>query len=161
MRQREIERKQRVGSAKRRLEQLEEKISGSRVTKIVDKKLVTSLAYGKAVIKEMSKLSREISINTKFAEPLRKKTTKSLPSTIAKEITHEKLYTDTMLAGRWHCSTSRLQYWRSHQQGLPYLKIHGRILYRIEDILDYERVSIVHPQDSLQKKIIIKGTSFI
>jgi hypothetical protein len=51
-----------------------------------------------------------------------------------------------MLAARWHCSTSRLQYWRSTDQGLPYLKMLGRVLYRIEDIQAYEQQSMVFPQ---------------
>jgi len=51
-----------------------------------------------------------------------------------------------MLAARWHCSTSRLQYWRSNDQGLPYLKMLGRVLYRIEDIQAYEQQSMVFPQ---------------
>lgn len=52
---------------------------------------------------------------------------------------YPNLLTEQMLATRWHCSSSRLQYWRSHGKGLPYLKFGGRVLYRIEDVLAFEK----------------------
>lgn len=52
---------------------------------------------------------------------------------------YPNLLTEQMLAARWHCSSSRLQYWRSHGKGLPYLKLGGRVLYRIEDVFEFER----------------------
>ena len=78
---------------------------------------------------------------TKPRKPKKPKAT-PMPATPAETA----LYTDEKLATRWHCSTSRLQYWRSNGQGLPYLKIHGRVLYRIEDIKAYEQQSLIAPQ---------------
>jgi hypothetical protein len=52
---------------------------------------------------------------------------------------YPNLLTEQMLAARWHCSSSRLQNWRSHQKGPPYLKFGGRVLYRVDDVLEYEK----------------------
>lgn len=54
-----------------------------------------------------------------------------------------ELLTEQMLALRWHCSTSRLQRWRADQKGPAYLKIGGKVLYRLEDLRDYEKAHIV------------------
>ena len=54
-----------------------------------------------------------------------------------------ELLTEQMLALRWHCSTSRLQRWRADQKGPAYLKIGGKVLYRLEDLRDYEMAHIV------------------
>lgn len=53
------------------------------------------------------------------------------------------LLTEQMLAGRWHCSTSRLQRWRAANTGPNYLKIGGKVLYRREDISAYEDAHVV------------------
>lgn len=52
-----------------------------------------------------------------------------------------ELLTEQMLALRWHCSTSRLQRWRADQKGPTYLKIGGKVLYRLEDLRQYEKAS--------------------
>ena len=62
-----------------------------------------------------------------------------VPDTAAAILRYPNLLTEQMLAARWHCSSSRLQYWRSHGKGLPYLKFGGRVLYRIEDVLAFEK----------------------
>jgi hypothetical protein len=54
-----------------------------------------------------------------------------------------ELLTEQMLALRWHCSTSRLQRWRANQKGPTYLKIGGKVLYRLEDLRQYEKAHIV------------------
>jgi hypothetical protein len=54
-----------------------------------------------------------------------------------------ELLTEQMLALRWHCSTSRLQRWRADQKGPTYLKIGGKVLYRLEDLRQYEKAHIV------------------
>jgi hypothetical protein len=54
-----------------------------------------------------------------------------------------ELLTEQMLALRWHCSTSRLQRWRADRKGPAYLKIGGKVLYRLEDLRDYEKKHIV------------------
>ena len=42
------------------------------------------------------------------------------------------------LAERWNCSESRLERWRCEGIGPVFLKIHGCVLYRMEDIEAYE-----------------------
>lgn len=56
------------------------------------------------------------------------------------------LLTEEMLAARWHCSSSRLQYWRSHGIGIAYAKIIGRVLYRLEDVIEFEKNSLIRPK---------------
>lgn len=42
------------------------------------------------------------------------------------------------LAERWHLSEASLERWRSAGIGPVYLKLQGRVLYRLEDIEAYE-----------------------
>ena len=42
------------------------------------------------------------------------------------------------LAERWCLSEATLERWRSCGIGPPYLKLQGRVLYRQQDIEDYE-----------------------
>ncbi|MFM8665544.1 MAG: hypothetical protein ACKOE3_05180 [Betaproteobacteria bacterium] len=53
------------------------------------------------------------------------------------------LLTETMLTDRWVCSVARLQRWRTVGEGPPYLKIVGKVLYRLKDIEAYEEASLV------------------
>jgi hypothetical protein len=53
------------------------------------------------------------------------------------------LLTEKMLADRWVCSVARLQRWRTVGEGPPYLKIVGKVLYRLKDIEAYEEASLV------------------
>ncbi len=55
------------------------------------------------------------------------------------------LLTEDMLAERWLCSASRLQRWRVEGQGIPYLKIGARVLYRLKDIEAYEEACLIRP----------------
>jgi predicted site-specific integrase-resolvase len=43
------------------------------------------------------------------------------------------------LANRWHLSPRTLERWRWKGEGPAYLKLGGRVVYRIEDILAYEQ----------------------
>lgn len=54
-----------------------------------------------------------------------------------------ELLTEKMLADRWACSVSRLQRWRMVGEGPPYLKIVGKVLYRIKDIEAYEQACLI------------------
>ena len=54
-----------------------------------------------------------------------------------------ELLTEKMLADRWVCSVARLQRWRTVGEGPPYLKIVGKVLYRLKDIEAYEEASLV------------------
>lgn len=42
------------------------------------------------------------------------------------------------LAKRWRISPRTLERWRWQKLGPPHLKIGGRVVYRLEDILAYE-----------------------
>jgi hypothetical protein len=53
------------------------------------------------------------------------------------DLTRE-LLTEKMLADRWVCSVARLQRWRTVGEGPSYLKIVGKVLYRVKDIEAYE-----------------------
>lgn len=46
------------------------------------------------------------------------------------------------LAKRWRISPRTLQSWRSKGRGPAYLRVCGRIIYRIEDIIEFETESI-------------------
>ncbi len=54
-----------------------------------------------------------------------------------------QLLTEKMLADRWMCSVARLQRWRTVGQGPPYLKIVGKVLYRVKDIEAYEEACLI------------------
>jgi hypothetical protein len=54
-----------------------------------------------------------------------------------------ELLTEKMLADRWACSVARLQRWRTVGEGPPYLKIVGKVLYRLKDIEACEEASLV------------------
>lgn len=46
------------------------------------------------------------------------------------------------LARRWTISPRTLERWRWTGDGPVYMKIGGRVVYRLEDILAYERVQL-------------------
>lgn len=54
-----------------------------------------------------------------------------------------ELLTEKMLANRWVCSVARLQRWRTVGEGPPYLKIVGKVLYRLKDIEAYEEACLI------------------
>jgi len=54
-----------------------------------------------------------------------------------------ELLTEKMLADRWVCSVARLQRWRTVGEGPQYLKIVGKVLYRLKDIEAYEEACLV------------------
>ena len=56
---------------------------------------------------------------------------------------NRELLTEKMLADRWVCSVARLQRWRTVGEGPPYLKIVGKVLYRLRYIEAYEEASLV------------------
>ena len=68
------------------------------------------------------------------------------PQHLAPEVPAEptrQLLTETMLADRWVCSVARLQRWRTVGEGPQYLKIVGKVLYRLKDIEAYEEACLV------------------
>ena len=54
-----------------------------------------------------------------------------------------QLLTEKMLADRWFCSVARLQRWRTVGEGLQYLKIAGKVLYRLKDIEADEEACLI------------------
>ena len=54
-----------------------------------------------------------------------------------------QLLTEIMLADRWVCSVTRLQRWRTVGEGPQYLKIVGKVLYRLKDIEAYEEACLI------------------
>jgi len=60
------------------------------------------------------------------------------PTEIARQ-----LLTEIMLADRWECSVARLQRWRTVGEGPQYLKIVGKVLYRLKDIEAYEEACLI------------------
>ena len=71
------------------------------------------------------------------------KTRETNPSDTSNSGSPPEMLTEQLLAQRWHCSNSRLQRWRTASTGPRYLKIGGKVLYRIEDIRAYEVASLV------------------
>ena len=61
---------------------------------------------------------------------------------VAAEPVHQ-LLTEKMLADRWVCSVARLQRWRTVGEGPQYLKIVGKVLYRLKDIEAYEEACLI------------------
>lgn len=55
------------------------------------------------------------------------------------------IISEELLAEGWFCSVSRIQRWRSQKIGPPYIKMMGRILYRVSDIEAYEQSCLVIP----------------
>jgi hypothetical protein len=49
------------------------------------------------------------------------------------------------LADRWHLSQRTLERWRCFGGGPPFLKINGRILYRLEDVEAFETAQVRMP----------------
>lgn len=141
MRAREKKRIQRVKDAQKRLEEIKKRALEETVTDFVDGKVISRTPL---FSREVRALETLIERNQRWVTKPRKK--KAVQSPTTDVTTDSVLFTDQMLAARWHCSTSRLQYWRSTDQGLPYLKMLGRVLYRIEDIQAYEQHSMVFPQ---------------
>ena len=46
------------------------------------------------------------------------------------------------LAERWNLSEATLERWRSEGIGPVFLKVHGRVLYRLEDVEAFEAESL-------------------
>ena len=68
------------------------------------------------------------------------------PLLLVREVPAEparELLTEKMLADRWVCSVARLQRWRTVGEGPQYLKIVGKVLYRLKDIEAYEEACLI------------------
>ena len=47
--------------------------------------------------------------------------------------------TEKQLGERWHVSSETLRYWRWNGRGPTYMKFNGCVLYRFDDIDQFER----------------------
>lgn len=159
MRAREIEREQRVQAAQKQLEELKEQVRSGTTLTFENGRVTSRVPLSMATLKQIQKLSATISRNPLIAAR-KPKTRKTAATPRRPDVPADAtLFTDQMLAARWHCSTSRLQYWRSHGQGLPYMKIHGRVLYRLEDITSYEQDALITPEVIPRRKSTSAATS--
>lgn len=61
------------------------------------------------------------------------------------------------LGRRWRISHRTLERWRWLRQGPRYLKIGGRVVYRLEDIEAYEAEQACHPGQALKATGISRG----
>ena len=63
---------------------------------------------------------------------------------------HIQHLTPKDLSARWHIATRTLDNWRWRGEGPKYLKIGGRVIYRLEDIEAYEteQLRLVEPGSS-------------
>ena len=52
------------------------------------------------------------------------------------------LLTRAELAERWRISDRTLDRWRTGARGPAWLKLNGRMLYRTEDVLEFERARL-------------------
>jgi predicted site-specific integrase-resolvase len=57
-------------------------------------------------------------------------------------MTGSNYLTQTQLAERWQVAESTLERWRSEGVGPIYMKILGRVRYRLSDIKDFEDESL-------------------
>ena len=61
--------------------------------------------------------------------------------------------TQKELARRWTISHRTLERWRWTGQGPAYMKIGGRIVYRIEDVLAHEHAHLCRTEESLGRRV--------
>ena len=57
-------------------------------------------------------------------------------------MTENNYLTQTQLAERWQVTESTLERWRSEGIGPIYMKMMGRVRYRLSDITDFEEDSL-------------------
>ena len=60
--------------------------------------------------------------------------------------------TQKELARRWTISHRTLERWRWTGQGPAFMKIGGRIMYRLEDVLAHEEAHVCQTADSLDTR---------
>jgi predicted site-specific integrase-resolvase len=54
------------------------------------------------------------------------------------------------LARRWHLSPRTLERWRSQGEGPTFLKLGGRIVYRLDDVEEFERAQLRTPASTAE-----------
>ena len=61
--------------------------------------------------------------------------------------------TQKELARRWTISHRTLERWRWKGEGPAFMKIGGRIVYRLEDVLAHEQARLRHTADSVSPRV--------
>lgn len=56
------------------------------------------------------------------------------------------LLTASELAARWHMSARSFERWRRKGAGPPWVRLEGRVLYRLSDVLAYEAARLEGPE---------------
>lgn len=69
-------------------------------------------------------------------------------------MTGSNYLTQTQLAERWRVAESTLERWRSEGVGPIYMKILGRVRYRLSDITDFEEESL---RGSTSQRATVRG----
>jgi predicted site-specific integrase-resolvase len=75
-------------------------------------------------------------------------------------MTGNNYLTQTQLAERWQVAESTLERWRSEGVGPIYMKILGRVRYRLSDITDFEEESLrgsTSQRNSTQQSVAIRS----
>lgn len=60
------------------------------------------------------------------------------------------------LADRWNVSEATLERWRTEGLGPIFLKLQGRVLYRVEDVETFETESL---RKSTSERVVAGGTA--
>lgn len=133
-------RNSRTDEPRERLKKFDEAIARNSETLRKNGRVITRIRFALDDLKKAPELRRKVKkLDAKLGNPRNKKIPRPAPVSIAPP----ELLTEHLLAVRWFCSRSRLQHWRSDGKGPRYLKIGGRILYRLTDVQDFETASCV------------------
>ncbi|THD71362.1 DNA-binding protein [Thalassobius vesicularis] len=62
-------------------------------------------------------------------------------------------FTQKELARRWTISHRTLERWRWTGEGPAFMKIGGRIIYRLEDVLAHEQAQLRQPAGCLRARL--------
>lgn len=59
---------------------------------------------------------------------------------------------ERQLADRWGMNPGTFGVWRNKGKGPPYLKLEGKVMYALKDIIAYENAKKVFPAQENEKK---------
>ena len=140
MRAKSQRRNSRMDNPREHLKEFDETTAQNSETLRKDRRVITRMRFALDDLKKAPELRRKVKkLDAKLANPRTKKIPRPAPVSIAPP----ELPTEQLLAVRWFCSRSRLQHWRSDCKGPRYLKVGGRIPYRLTDVQDFEAASRV------------------
>lgn len=105
--------------------------------------LSVSMLITPGELKQLAQLRGKLAASDALLGTQKSRAGRRVDAAVTSPTATPELLTEQMLALRWHCSTSRLQRWRADQKGPANLKIGGKVLYRLEDLRQYEKAHIV------------------